>query len=310
MLQRLDSLQRQEGLSDTDESLRYNKITRRIAAALSVYQNLVFNPQRYYPSKMSDLLNQAGGFSGHSQSSYNTAFGAWNSLMSIGDDSSITATAQIGNTEQMVHPVMERWHAVARKITQLASAFDRTDDKNNRITPNLNAVEHQFELLLKAVDVHLGESAALMEKIYPGITFRQNTKEDKSEPVSVEKLLPKLFTAENLEKNKETITQLVLTYHYSVKQLRSEIEAAYLALYDDGRTLRVLPLIHSSFASDSDLLQTRPPWASMQFVLHGGDAAIRRFLDPDFFSVGNIIQKTETDEKDKEDEKKPLVIPG
>ncbi|MCL2744051.1 MAG: cytochrome c biogenesis protein CcsA [Planctomycetaceae bacterium] len=291
--QRLDALQRSGGFLDPDESTRFIKITQRIAGALSVYQNLTFSPQRHYPNRMTELLHRAGNISEHQQSSYSTAFGAWNYLMNFGDDSSITATVEIGDSGQLVHPTMERWHAIGRKVAQLSTAFDRLDEKGNRMVPNLSAVERQFELLFNLLDINLDESAAFMEKIYPGVSFQRKKTDGDSTPAAVESVLPKLFTEDSMKQNKEMITQLVLTYYYSVKHLRSEIEAAYLALYDNGRTLRVLPLITDSYFSDSSVPRIGSPWASMQLVLHGGDSAVRRFLYAEFQPGSKTVKKIE-----------------
>ncbi len=98
--------------------------------------------------------------------------------------------------------------------------------------------------------------------------------------------MPLLFSEANRERNRESAKKIVLNYHYSIKRLRREIEAAYLALYDNGRSLRVVP-VGSELAlggpetalSDASGIQ---PWGTMQMLLYGGDSFVRRFFDPRF----------------------------
>lgn len=306
-----DIQQRQRGNLRTDSN-RFNQITERIALAMSVFQDLTFDPRRHYPDRMVTILNQAGDVSGQRESTYATGFGAWNYLMSLGDDPTKTSTAMLGDSQQAVHPTTERWHAVARKMMQLAGAFDHRDDKGDRKIPNLDAVEKQFELLLRLIETNLDEAVVLMKRVYPDVDFPmpssyRNGK--KSEAFSAETVLPKLFSNENRERNNDSITQLVLTYHYALKTLRREVEAAYISLYDNGRTLRIFPLGSELAVSTPENAFGIQPWASIQFVLRGRNASVRRFLDPDY--PGSLIETSvRIAPAPKKEEEIPEVIPG
>ncbi|MDR3181771.1 MAG: cytochrome c biogenesis protein CcsA, partial [Planctomycetaceae bacterium] len=74
-------------------------------------------------------------------------------------------------------------------------------------------------------------------------------------------------------------------YYYAVKRLRYETEAAYLALYDDGQALRILPVC--SLLSCGGIDEGREtfgvqPWGSFQMITTAGEAFVKRFFDPQF----------------------------
>lgn len=311
--QRLQDIQQRRQQGDgRPEAIRFNEITVRIARSLSAFQELTFDPRRHYPDRMVAILDRAGDVSGHRESSYAIGFGAWNYLMSLGDDPTKTSTVPSGDSQQPVHPTTERWRAIARKMMQLAGAFDHQDDQGVRRIPNLDAVEKQFELLINLIETNLDEAVALMKQIYPEVQFvapsnRPNAQY--TEAISAEAVLPNLFSHENMERNKESVTQLVLTYHYALKTLRREVEAAYISLYDNGRTLRVLPLCTELAVSSPDDALGVQPWASMQFILRGRDASIRRFLDPDY-PKSQPDASVRVAPTPKREEKTPEIIPG
>lgn len=307
--------------SDRPEDLNdFNRITERIDRARTIFEDLTFDPRRHYPSRMVERLHKAGSIddlSRQQSSSFASGFEAWTYLLNLGDDPAQTATRtlDLGGSEQRVHPATERWHAISHRITQLTGAFDHKDDQGDVKIPSLSAVETQFESLIQAVDINLDDAAVLMRRVYPGVEFagamriRTNTVAG-GEAISAENILPKLFSNENIKADETAIRQLVLRYYYSLKTLRLEIESAYIALYDNGRTLRLAPLISKLAVGGPESSMEVQPWASTYLLLRGGDLAVRRFLDPDFpdSQPSSSFKTVKTPTPQKEDLEK--IIPG
>ena len=287
---------------------RHDAITMRLYRAKELYEELTFHPQRSKPTRMIEILMQATDFSAMRNCAYSNCWMTWEFLFGMGNSSNPNTTPDY------VHPTTERWENIRRRAWVLATAFDHTDTKGYPRQPNLDAVQRQFESLLTLIDTNLDESAALMEMVYPGQQFRKITPgfEESS-------ILPDLFSQENRMENETVIRKIVLRYHYSVKTFRQEIEAAYLALFDNGRSLRVLPIISEQTVGGDTVSRHVQPWATLQTVLHAEDAMIRRFLDLNFeirepSFIPNETAKTEipkfadetipptTDETQQEDE--------
>ena len=284
---------------------RYDLITERIQRALDVYQELTFHPLRYRPTRMLGILHGTLEGSTGRDASLNNCRAAWDYLLGVGDD----ADSHGGGSNENDHPTTERWRTIFHRIMTLTAAFDQTDAKGKAMQPNLDAFQRQFETLLELIDQHLDESASLMEAAYPGVKFRK--KIPNSPEVSV---LPRLFTEERRKEDGESLKKLVLRYHYSVKTLRCEIETAYLALYDNGRSLRVLPIISEQTLGGDDAVTDQQPWASLQAVLFGEDVLVRRFFDPRFDSLKRTEQmsiRTETEtESFAESENETNIAPS
>ncbi|MDR1963837.1 MAG: cytochrome c biogenesis protein CcsA [Planctomycetaceae bacterium] len=280
--QRLADLERRRG-RNAEVPIQYDQITERISAAMTIYQELTFHPRRLRPTRMIDFLQQAIDLSAGQNSSYAFAIESWGHLLELGDvparqSIQLNVSDQESESEQKLHPTTQRWHEIVRNIRLLSGVFDRINDDGEMVPPNLKAVEKHFELLLRMIDENFEESQALMENVYPGLVFRQT-----QEGTDVTKLLPLLHSSENKERNKDVIVRIVLNYYYSIKTLRREMETAYLALYDNGLSMRVLPVGAMSAISDaSNRSSGVQPWGTMQMLLFGGDDFIRRFFDPNF----------------------------
>ncbi|MDR2441753.1 MAG: cytochrome c biogenesis protein CcsA [Planctomycetaceae bacterium] len=311
--QRLADIERRRIQQQHSEiPIQYDQITERINAAMKLYQEFTFHPQRLRPTRMIDILLQTIDFSAGQHSSYTFALESWGHLLELGEvperqamKPKIADQENENNPEQNLHPTTQRWHEIVRKIRLLAGAFDRINEYGEMVPPNLKVVEKHFEHLLKMIDENAEESQALMESVYPGVVFRKKTSkiENPNNPnqiinnlfnlnnnpgknhtgTNVRELLPLLHSAENREHNNVVMMRVVLNYYYAVKTLRRHIETAYLALYDNGYSLRVLPVAAISvFGDASEVPSSVQPWGTMQMVLFGGDDFIRRFFNPDF----------------------------
>lgn len=273
----------------------FDRITERLSRTRAVFQDLTFDPARHYPQRMVTILKNAGTISDEYASSCGVGFEMWNYLLNMGDDPSRRPLNEEG-TGPREHPTTERWNAISRKIVQLSGAFDRRDSSDAMLVPNLAKVEKQFELLLRLIDVNLEESFMLMERAYPGVVFRPEMPK-RDNLLGAESLLAGLADEQSDGQNKESFRRLALSYHYAVKKLQGEIEAAYLALYDNGRTLRVFPVISKQVFGEGDPVQGVQPWGTLRMALRGGDDFICRFLDPEFRekASGNDSEEQESE---------------
>ena len=296
--QRLAEISKRRELGQTTgEEVRFNQITERLERQAQMFRELTFHPQRYRPTRMISLLYQTAGAT-DGQSSYAFVFEAWWHLLALGDVPGRQATARVSDSSDLIvlHPTTQRWHDIEDKLHLLVRIYDRTDSVGKPVFPNALVVEQQFEALIDLLDKNLVEAVALMETVYPGIPYRPEGKDDK---VDVQWLLPMLGAPEN-QQNQATIRQIVSRYYYAVKKLRKEVEAAYLALYDNGRALRFLPVLSPltlEAGSSQDNFGVQP-WASAQMILGSGDTFVRRFLEPQIepFVVIRQIPTQETNE--------------
>ena len=279
--QRCADIQKRYALGQiTGHPVPFDQITERLEKQSRLFRELTFHPQRQQPSRMLSILYQAAGLT-NERSSYASAFNAWGYLLTLGETPDRQAMERSLSPDKwtLFHPTTERWHGIADKLRFIMQIYDQKDSSGNPLFPKATLVEQQYEILLDIVDMNLTESAALMEAVYPGISYRL---EENDHAVNVEQLLPKLFSPENQQQNQKEIRQTVIHYHYAVKKLRNDVEAAYLALYDNGYSLRFLPL-RSSFVLESGSSQDDfgvQPWASAQMILGSGETFIKRFLDP------------------------------
>ena len=275
--QRCAEIQRRKKLGQaTNNSTLFDQITERLESQSRAFLDLTFHPQRQLPTRMLEVLIQTTS----EQSSCATALDAWAYLLSLGEIPGRQATEQALHSDELMilHPTTHRWHEIADKLRFMTQIYGRTDSVGNPILPNAPVVEQQYEILIDLIDTNLAEAAALMETVYPGVSYRLHGNDH---AVNVERLLPKLNSPENQGKQ-AAIRRIAISYYYSTKKLRNEVEAAYLALYDNGLSFRFLPLA-SPLVLEMGITQNNlnvQPWASATMILGSGETFVKRFLDP------------------------------
>jgi len=282
--QRLTELMRRHEIAQATgqipkELSRNDLMIERLEQQSRLFKELTFHPQRQRPTRMLSLLYEAAGFADE-RSSFLFAFRAWGHLLERGDVPGRRAIMRLPEASSLpiFHPSTRRWHDIQDKLHHIIRLYDRTDSSANPVLPNAINVEQQYELLIDLLDITLAEAAALMETLHPGISYRPAGNDHE---VRVDRLLPLLGSVENQQYQAE-IRQNVLRYYFTVKKLRKEVEAAYLALYDNGHSLRFLP-VRSPVAMELGSSQNNfgvQPWASAQMILGSGEAFVRRFFDP------------------------------
>ena len=286
--QRCAEIQKRHELGQfTASPILFDQITERLENQSRVFQELTFHPQRQRPTRMLSMLNQIAGLTGE-HASYASALDAWAHLLALGEVPERQTTERTPNPNDRVflHPTTQRWHAVADQMRFIMLIYDRTDNAGNPILPRATLVEQQYEILIDLIETNLAESAALMEAVYPG-TSDMGVPNDHR--VDVKRLLPKFplpnnEMPSNQSQNRREILQSVICYHCMVKTIRNDVEAAYLALYDNGRSLRFLPLLSPhvmELASSQDNFGVQP-WASAQMILGSGHTFVKRFFDPQY----------------------------
>ena len=278
---RLDSIHRRhEHGQRTRDPIPFDIITERLESQSLAFRELTFHPQRQRPTRMLSLLYQTAGLTSE-QSSYVSAFQAWARLLAIGDVPGRQVTERLSDSDVLtvLHPTTQRWHDITDKMRFLMQIYDRSDPSTgNPVLPRAVMVEQQYEILIDLLDTNLAEAAALMESVYPGITYRP---EGDDRVINAARLLPRLGLPEN-QQHQAVIRQTVVQYYYAVKKMRQEIEAAYLALYDNGRSFRFLPVLSPlvlEMASSQDNVGVQP-WASAAMILGSGRMFVKRFFDP------------------------------
>ncbi|MDR1053077.1 MAG: hypothetical protein LBL39_02785, partial [Planctomycetaceae bacterium] len=280
--------QKQQNPTNPDLS-ESDKITERILTALYTYENLTFDPRRHDPDRMIEILQNAV------PKSFEIAGYAWNWLREIGDNPD--NLSRTNEQQEPNHPTSKRWNEIYVALKQLTENFENNTNSERRRIPNLNTVELRFEKILTLLEANIAESDSFMRQIYPQKNSAANTPSNLSadsnslnSPVAgksnikPETILPRLFDRQVLAANEDEIRKHILAYDYSLKSLYREVEAAYVAFYDNGRTLRIMPIISAQTLSDVDTEYAVNPWASIRLVLSGGEHAIRRFIDSDFKS--------------------------
>ena len=257
----------------------FDHITERLAVQSQLFDELTFHPERQQPARMISLLYQSRGLTGES-SSYMSALEAWSYLLELGEMPNRRTMERSPDHDGLTlfHPTTERWHGIADKMLVLMQIYDTQESSDVSAFPNAAIAEKHFEELIELIDTNFAEAAALMESLYPGVVYQSN---GVGYLINIDQLLPRLNSPEN-RPHQPGIRRIAISYHYSVRKLRQEIESAYLALYDNGLALRFLPM-QSSMVLEKGIAENQfgvQPWASAAMILESGDAFIKRFFDP------------------------------
>ena len=265
--QRLSDIYRRHEQGQTARDFaRYDHITERLAGQSQAFLELTFHPDRHRPTRMLSLLYQIVGMTGDS-SSYIPAFDTWEYFIAWGE---------VANP-RTAHPTTLRWNEIAGQLLILLQSYEQSDAVLNP-SPSAAVIERHYETLIALIDANLAEAAVLMESMYPGVSFRSES--DDVSAISVEQLLPRLMSAAN-QPHQQAIRRAATIYYYSVKKFRKEIEAAYLALYDNGRSFRFLP-IASPLVLEKGITENTlgvQPWATAAMILGSEEAFANRFFN-------------------------------
>ncbi|MDR0520294.1 MAG: cytochrome c biogenesis protein CcsA [Planctomycetaceae bacterium] len=276
-----EAVQRKHSGQFLQKPVRFDQITEKLEQQAGLFKGLTFFTPHGRLDRMLALLERCAGT--ESPSSYRLVQESWAILCSYGE-------AENGG---MPHPTAARWNDIAGKLRFILDAWRREEEKplsfieesadeTGRIgtLPLQKETEDMFEQIIALTEESLDESAACMESLYPGTKYRTTGPQ---KDFDVKQWLPKLYAPENFPQNQAAIRRSAITYYYAVKKLRNDIEAAYLALYDNGYALRLAPL-PSPYVLAMGLSPEKydvSPWATIQMIAGSGDAFTKRFIDTD-----------------------------
>ena len=191
------------------------------------------------------------------QEGFRSASQSWNRLSRLGLDRKLP--------EREI-TLTERFNALALIIEQIRRQIQ---DQETQIILLLK-LELQLDAILKITEGAFADSEEIYQLLYNS---------------------PNAFASRAKEVREDAVL-----FHSSLVLLRRATQAAYLSLYQTGRTIRILPALYddvlrpdvagsSGFGSDMRSVYELPdtsPWVSLNLVLRAGPATIRRFVDRDF----------------------------
>lgn len=129
--------------------------------------------------------------------------------------------------------------------------------------------EARFEFLLEHLDTAIKESEAVLD-----VAFDTPPEHRIDAPEAVR--LAAEFNIEKLRRNRN----LAFEYNYQLRKMRDHVLTAYRSVYDNGRTLRILPALHEEpIRPDRPKTNVSSPWVSFRTLQRGGNAMLYRFAD-------------------------------
>lgn len=274
----------QERLARLHESMRTSPATRprepssldrsvlALDRSLSLFHELTFRPDRLYPERCA--LQVQSLFGGGQDRS-----GALMLLVeSLTPLFTLDGRRQEMPEDREVIAMLRDLLTRARDFSQLFAPEDAGGESPALDIPR---IEKGFEDLLEQADRLTALASMLMQRFYPEGKFPMPPNVPAPNPAVLDDVFG---SPEIMERHRSLISKALLEFHYGAKTFRAGIEAAYVALYDNGTTLRVLPVLSTEpLRRDRDAMQTpypRSPWVSLGTLLYANDAMLRRFVDP------------------------------
>ena len=262
----------QESLENPRHGQTLSETERQILAleqATSAYQALTFRPTRDFPEVSLHLLQGTWERRENRIVSLELLPTALDGILQLTGSRELTGSAAaidlLQETMQIAH--------------MLPARYSPRDEDGRALSPNIVAIEQEFETLMTKADRLLALSVMLMNRLYPEADYPL--------PPGVAPYdggdFSELFAPEILERHLPVMRQHFLQLHYAATAFRREVQAAYLALYDNGRSLRILPVLFDApLLAERDNAIPQQPWISIQTFLYAGDPMMRRFVDPEF----------------------------
>ncbi len=307
--QRLEQIFKQRRLEGMERrrTVPFDDITMKLYGAWMLFEELTFDPRQDRPDEMLNILMNAYQ-SEQGDSTIQSCIMSWQMLCDRGiDRAAMPETTTNASDQETVedviqsHPTSQRWMQIGTRMHRILRAYDGAHEFGSHLPVNLDVLEWEFEKLLDEIDENLRESEAILKRMYPQAMFaateasaagkKIDVQVSEGETpdvnlvvteanVDVDKLLPLLFAKKVQDRYGKDLRDTSLFYHHAVRTLRRQVEAAYLGLYDNGRTIRLMPVIsRQTFGGDRAGVQ---PWGTAQMLLYSGDHFVRRFFDPQY----------------------------
>ncbi len=239
--------------TSSDPLSEFEKIAVDLHGTLSIYRTLTYQSEPVVQEFSNTFLLAIKKV----QEGFSTASQSWTRLTQQGIERELS-TANSNPTDL---GFSERFKALALLFAQINRQIQTQEEK----AVSLARIELQLDAILKLTDGAIEEEGNLYRVLYA------------SKPLNPSR------SASDLAALRDD----AVTLHASLALVKRAAEAAILSLYQNGRTVRVLPALYDDVlrpdvASSSGFeLPDTSPWVSLNLVLRGGSPTIRRFVDRD-----------------------------
>ncbi|MGL4941868.1 MAG: cytochrome c biogenesis protein [Thermoguttaceae bacterium] len=252
----------------------------------AIFAGIRLDPLRERPETTLALLQRLHPNDNAAGGSFDRWVQAWQILSAGGSGTSETAT-----------PITPRSiETVARTLPLMLNAYDRKDETGQHTAVDFAELQQRFDDVLKAIDAAADEATRIQQAIY------STSGPESDVPVWMKSLVPKSLTA--VQRRERLLASIELLT--SVRQMRREVEAAWLALYDSGHTVRVFPITSGTDLLTQRVEQLTSPWLSLTALVYGHPLFLKRFVEPQLNAndVSTLASTTSvsTDEKTATDE--------
>ncbi|HBT75929.1 MAG TPA: hypothetical protein DEB39_03190 [Planctomycetaceae bacterium] len=246
----------------------------RIEHARAVFRDVVFRPDRDFPDRCASLVYAAIEGTPMQRCSLRMVVESLESLSALDmRDGRLTGTSAVNGLLR----------EVVVKTRALGQWFEKQDAEGNPVFSHVVETERAFEEILLLSDRLAVLSATLMKNAWPEGTFPLPEGSSPHDPASDPVWQVALFDPGISPEKRREINQAIMQFHYAVGAFRIDIQAAYLALYDNGQCVRILPsLMKEAIRPVRDEPLPLQPWVSLQTVLFADSPMIRRFVDPEY----------------------------
>lgn len=253
-----------------------DETTILLSKSLSLFLDVVFDPredaaprEKYDPEFHSARM----GYTDHRFERYKRYFDAWEALEQSYSETLKYWQEVLGSvdsnrrTDTQDDPQTKFSFALMNIRILIRNMSMEDANPDNRFDPEL--AEERFEFMLNELEKAIEKIDALLAIAYtgaenPGIPSRETTE------------FVAIFDPDKLVDNRLNVFRL----RYSLRNLRKSTNMAYRAMYDNGRTVRVLPALHDEpIRADRDSSDVSSPWLSFRTLQSGGDAMLYRFAD-------------------------------
>ncbi|MDR3110299.1 MAG: cytochrome c biogenesis protein CcsA [Planctomycetaceae bacterium] len=261
--------------------------------SIETYKKLIFRPTDEFPALSLRLIQNTVEQTSDKIPSLALIPTSFEDLLTLASTRELTAASDIRATIQDTI-----------QVTQSLPSFFRPRNQEGETVPftsqTIAVIERQFEKLAVNADKLLAVSVSLMNQLYPEARYKLPINVTAYDRDALKELFISESTSSSLprgvpQRNLPALRKHVIQFHYGVVAFRREVLAAYIALYDNGQSLRVLPSLCDSATSGDNNDQIIQPWVSLQTFLYASTPMMRRFIDSEYGMDLETTKKNSTD---------------
>ena len=267
----ISKIQHRQMQEAKDESVKAeNSLNEKVAVDLhnnlNAFRTLTFRDI----NRRSDIPNTFYSSLRNAQIAFGTASRTMERMRSTGLD---RIPDQPANSESEGKSTLDaRFDSIAQIFGRILKEI-KNESTDNDIVSRAN-VEYELDSVLKLIDDCAFRSTIILESLYSENPQTSN--------------LPNNYPINSFRED-------AIALDTAIRTLRRSTQAAYLSLFQTGRTLRVLPALYEDAirpdnavrpmvpgdSGQSDISE-HGPWVSLNLVLNASPRTIRRFVDRDF----------------------------